>query len=78
MNINYKQLKIILALRVKKHDSTLLVSILNKFSLFDNFFSNLAKFWDLDNFSLFEFLDLNNFSDFLASFSSLLSNPITT
>ena len=30
---------------------------LDKFSLFDNFFPDLADFWDLDNFLPFKFFD---------------------
>ena len=47
--------------KVKKLDFVSVISKLDKFLLFDNFFFNLAKFWDLNNFLSFEFLDLNNF-----------------
>ena len=45
---------------------------LGKFSLFDDFFSDLVKFWDLNNLSLFDFLDLYNFLIF--SFTNFLIN----
>ena len=56
-NANYKQLKIVLAPKVKKVDPVFLISKLGKFLLFDSFL-------DLANFSLFNFSDLSNFFDF--------------
>ena len=57
VNISHKKLKIALALEVKKFGSFFLVLKLGKFSIFDNFFSDLANFWDLNNLSLFDFPD---------------------
>ena len=48
--------------KVKKLSPAFLISKLNKFLLFDNFFFNLVKFWNL-----------NNFSNFLIYFILLLS-----
>ena len=64
---SYKQLKDILTSKFKKHGLVFLILNINKFSLINYFFPNLAKFWDLDNFS--------NFCGFLFGF--LLFNPIT-
>ena len=81
MNISLKQLKFFLAPDIKKLGLTSLASKLGKFSLFNNFFLDLANFWDLDNFLPFEFSDLNNFRifdnifDFLAYFIPLLLTP---
>ena len=47
------------------HVATTLKLKLGKFSLFDNFFSILAKFENLDNFSLFKFPDLESFRLFV-------------
>ena len=54
MKANYKQLKAVLLLRIKKFGLFSLASKLDKFLLFDNFFSDLANFWDLDNFLIFD------------------------
>ena len=48
MKVNYKQLKAILVLRVKKLDPIFIASKLDKFPLFDNF--SLFNFYNLDNF----------------------------
>ena len=61
---NYKRLKAVLALRVKKLGLLCVALKLGKFSLFDNFFLHLADFWDLNNFSPLEFLDLDKFWPF--------------
>ena len=59
-------------MRVRKLGLFSLASKLDKFPLFNNFFPDLADFWDLNNFSLFDypdldkFSDLDNFPDFLA------------
>ena len=58
---NYKQLKTILILGIRKLSLFFLALKLGEFSLFDNFFLDLANFWDLDNFSLFKFPNLDNF-----------------
>ena len=55
MNANYKQLKITLALGVKKLRLFSLAVKLGEFLLFDDFFSDLA------DFSLFNFQDLEDF-----------------
>ena len=71
MKASYKLLKAALALRVRKLGPFSLISKLDEFPLFDNFFSDLANFWNLDNFSSFKFSDLDNFfdsPDFLAYF----------
>ena len=54
MKANCKWLKAILMLEVKKLGPFFLMSKLGKFSLFDNFFPDLADFWDLDNFLVFD------------------------
>ena len=61
MNTSYKQLKVFLVSEVRKFGPTFLESNSGKFLLFDYFFL------DLDDFQ-----DLNNFSDFLASFILLI------
>ena len=73
---NHKQLKDVLASGVRSFGSAFVISKLDEFLLFDNFFPDLANFWDLDNFLPFEFFDLNkfwlfNFLDFLIIFSPL-------
>ena len=73
MKASYKQLKIILVSEFRNFGPSFIASKLVEFLLFDNFFPNLAKFWDLNIFLLFDFLYLNNFSDFLAC--SILFSP---
>ena len=63
---SHKRLKAVLALEVKNFGLFSVVLKLVKFPLFDNFFPNLAKFQTLDVFSLFDFPDLDDFSEFLA------------
>ena len=58
-----KRLKVVLASGVKNFGLTFIVPKLVEFPLLDNFFPNLAKFWNLDVFSLFDFPDLDNFQD---------------
>ena len=74
-----KQLKIVLALEVRNFGPASIVLKLVEFLLFDNFFHDLAKFQDLNIFLLFNFPDLDNFSDFLAYFILFLptSNSLT-
>ena len=50
MKTNRKWLKTILALGVKKLGPFFLVLKLGKSPLLDNFFLDLANFWDLNNF----------------------------
>ena len=57
MKDNYKQLKTVLILGIKKLGLFFLALNLGKFPLFNNFFPDLVNFWDLNNFSLFEFLE---------------------
>ena len=67
MKTSYKQSKVVLASRVKNFGLAFVTSKLDKFPHFDNFFPDLADFWNLDNFL-----------DFLAIFSSLPTpNPST-
>ena len=61
MKVNYKQLKVVLVLKIKKFGPFFLMSKLDKFLFFDSFFPNLANFWNLDDFLLFKFFNLNNF-----------------
>ena len=61
MKASRKRLKAVLALGVKNSGLSSVVLKLVEFSFFDNFFPDLAKFQDLDIFSLFDFLDLDNF-----------------
>ena len=81
MKANHKQLKAVLVSGVRNFDLSFVVSKLIEFPLFDNFFSDLAKFRDLDIFSLFDFLDLDDFRgldifpDFLACFTPFLPTP---
>ena len=56
-----KRLKAVLALEVRNFGLASVAPKLVEFLLFDDFFSNLAKFQDLDVFSLFDFSDLNDF-----------------
>ena len=63
INANCKQLKVVLASKVRNFGLASVASKIVKFSLFDDFFPDLAKFWYLNVFSLFDFLDLNEFSD---------------
>ena len=59
MKASHKRLKVILALGVRKLDPFSLILKLDEFPLFDDFFPDLADFWELDNFWSF-----NNFSIF--------------
>ena len=61
MKASHKQLKAVLVLGVRNFGPTSIASKLVEFPFFDNFFPNLAKFQDLDVFSLFDFFDLDNF-----------------
>ena len=73
---NCKRLKATLALEVGKLGPLFLALKLDEFPLFDNFFLDLAGFWDLNNFLPFKFFNLANFFnffDFLAC--SILSPP---
>ena len=53
---SHKRLNAFLAPGVKKLSPLFLALKLGEFSLFNNIFLDLANFWDLDNFSLFDFL----------------------
>ena len=64
MKANRKWLKAVLALGVRNFGPSSVASELIEFSVFDNFFPDLAEFQDLDVFSPFDFSDLNNFSLF--------------
>ena len=55
MKANRKQLKADLALGVRKLSLAFIVPKLDEFPLFDEFFSDLADFWDLDVFWPFDF-----------------------
>ena len=74
MKASHKRLNVVLVLGVRNFGPASIVLKLVEFPLFDNFFFNLAKFQDLDIFSLFDFLDLDNFPNFLAG--SILFSPI--
>ena len=65
MKASRKWLKAILALGVRNYNPASIATKLVGFLLFDNFFLDLAKFQDLDIFSLFNLFDLNKFLDFL-------------
>ena len=71
---SHKWLKVVLKLGVRNLGLASITSKLDEFLLFDNFFLNLAKFWDLDVFLIFDILD------FLACFILLLliSNLLTS
>ena len=77
---NHKRLKAVLTLRVRNFGPYYVASKLVEFPLFDDFIPDLAKFWDLDVFLLFDFLDLNNFLDFLVCSTpfSPTPNPLTS
>ena len=75
VKVNRKRLKAVLALKIKNFGLFSIASKLIKFPIFGNFFPDLAKFWDLDVFSLFDFLDLNNFPNFLVYFILFLPTP---
>ena len=79
MKASRKRLKVVLVSKIKNFGLAFIASKLVGFSLFDNFFLDLAKFQDLDIFSLFDFLDLNHFLDFLVCSISflLISNLLT-
>ena len=68
MKANYKVLKAILALEIKKLGPFSFALKLGKFPLFDDSFFDLAGFWDLNNFLVFD--------NFLY-FSINLSSPST-
>ena len=53
MKASYKRLKVVLASKIHKLDLSFLASKFGEFLFYDNFFSNLAKFWDLNNFFVF-------------------------
>ena len=55
MKTSYKRLKAALVLRIRKLVLFFLILELEKFLLFDNIFLDLANFWDLANFLLFDF-----------------------
>ena len=61
MKASHKRLKAVLVSGVRNFSPSSVTSKLVEFPFFDNFFPNLAKFRDLDVFSLFDFLDLDNF-----------------
>ena len=68
-------------MRIKKLDLFFLASKLDKFLLFNNFFFNLANFWNLTNFLSFYFFNLDNFLifsfiNFLINLLLLLISPI--
>ena len=56
MKASSKQLKAVLASGIKNFGSSSIVLKWIEFPIFDDFFPNLAKFWDLDVFSRFDFL----------------------
>ena len=72
MKANHKRLKVVLVSGVRNFGLAPVASKLIKFLFFDNFFPDLAKFWDLDVFSLFDFPDLDNFLD-LDNFPAFLA-----
>ena len=72
---SHKRLKAVLVSGVKIFGLSSVTSKLVELPLFDNFFLNLAKFQDLDVFVLFNFLDLDNFPDFLACSIPFLPIP---
>ena len=87
MKASRKRLKPVLVSGVVNFDLSSIVSKLVEFPLFDDFFSDLAKFQNLDVFSLFDFPDLdnfpvfNNFSHFSIdslSFSTLSTSLVTS
>ena len=75
MKASHKQLKAVLASRIRNFGLAPVASKLIKFPLFDNFFLNLAKFQDFDVFLLFDFPNFNNFFDFLAYSKPFLPTP---
>ena len=80
MKASRKQLKAVLVLKVRNFGPSSVALELIEFPLFDNFFPDLAKFRNLDVFLLFDFLNLDNFLNFLAC-STLFSptlNPSTS
>ena len=72
-------LKIIPASMVRNFGPSSVALKLVEFPFFDDFFLDLAKFQDLDVFSLFDFLDLDNFRVFdnFPHFSIDSSLPLT-
>ena len=72
---SYKQLKAVLVLGVRNFGLVFVALKLVEFPLFDNFFSDLAGFQDLDVFLLFDFFDLDSFFDFLACFTPFPPTP---
>ena len=74
MNASRKRLKASLVPGVRKFGPISLGSKLGEFQLFSDFFSDLADFWDLDNFWLF---DLSVF-DFICSDLSPPSMSLTS
>ena len=72
---NNKRLKIVFISGVKNFGPTSIASKLIEFSHFDDFFYDLAKFQDLNVFLLFDFLDLDNFPDFLACSITFSQTP---
>ena len=64
-----------IALGIKNFGLASVLPKLIKFSFFHKFFSNLAKFLNLDVFFLFDFSDLKNFLDFLVYSTLFLLIP---
>ena len=62
---SHKWLNAFLVSGIKNFGLVSIVSKLVKFLFFDNFFFDLVKFRDLDIFLLFDFSNLDNFSNFL-------------
>ena len=65
VKVSYKQLKATLALGVRKFNVFSWILKLSEFPLFDNFFLELAEFWDLGVFSNFDSFLLFDFANFL-------------
>ena len=73
---NYKRLKADLALEVKKLGPASVALKLGEFPLFDEFFPDLADFWDLNVFWPFEFLGFLASSSPLSPTPNLMTSPL--
>ena len=78
MKANRKQLKAVLVLGVRNFGPTFVALKLVEFPLFNNFFLDLAKFWDLDIFLLFDFPNFLAYSTPFPPIPNLLTSLLSS